>query len=43
MKDPAALKNAHVNVRVRATLKNGLSKELRWDAIPVAELMKLAQ
>lgn len=43
MKDPTALNNAYVNVCLRATLKNGLSKELRWDKMPVAELMKLAQ
>ena len=43
MKDPESLKKAYVNVRVRATLKSGLSKELRWDEMPVEKLMKLAQ
>lgn len=43
MKDPESLKNAYVNVKVKATLKNGLSKELKWNEIPVEKLMKLAE
>ncbi len=43
LKDPEALKNSFVNVRVKASLKGGLSKELKWDGLPVEKLMKLAQ
>lgn len=43
MRDPEALKNAYMNVRVKATLKGGLSKELKWDEIPVEKLIKLAE
>lgn len=43
MGDPEALKNAYLNVRVKATLKGGLSKELKWDEIPVEKLIKLAK
>ena len=43
LKDPEALKNAYVNVKVRATLKNGLSKNLEWNEIPLEELLKLAE
>ena len=43
MKDPESLKNAYVNVKVKATLKNGLSKNLEWKEIPVEKLLKLAE
>lgn len=43
LKDPEALKNACVNVKVKATLKNGLSKNLEWNEIPLEELLKLAE
>ena len=43
MKDPESLKNAYVNVKVKATLKNGLSKNLEWKGIPVEKLLKLAE
>ena len=43
LKDPEALKNAYVNVKVKATLKNGLSKNLEWNEIPLEELLKLAE
>ena len=42
-KDPEALKNAYINVNVKATLKSGLSKNLEWNEIPVEELLKLAE
>lgn len=43
LKDPEALKNAYINVKVKATLKSGLSKNLEWNEIPVEELLKLAE
>jgi hypothetical protein len=43
MKDPESLKNAYVNVKVKATLKSGLSKNLEWKEIPVEKLLKLAE
>ena len=32
-----------INVKVKATLKNGLSKNLEWNEIPLEELLKLAE
>lgn len=43
MKDPEAMKNAYVNIRVKATLKGGLSKQLKWDGVPVEKLLKLTE
>ena len=43
LKSPDAMKNAHINLRVRATLKNGISKELVWNEIPVEKLIKLVE
>ena len=43
LKSPDAMKNAHINLRVRATLKNGISKELVWNAVPVEKLIKLVE
>ena len=43
MKAPESLKNAYVNVKVKATLKSGLSKNLEWKEIPVEKLLKLAE
>lgn len=43
LKNPDAMKNAHINLRVRATLKNGISKELVWNEVPVEKLIKLVE
>lgn len=43
LKSPDAMKNAHINLRVRATLKNGISKELVWNEVPVEKLIKLVE
>ena len=43
LKNPDAMKYAHINLRVRATLKNGISKELVWNEVPVEKLIKLVE
>ena len=43
LQDHEALKNAYINVKVKATLKSGLSKNLECNEIPVEELLKLAE
>lgn len=43
LKSPDVMKNAHINLRVRATLKNGISKELVWNEVPVEKLIKLVE
>ena len=43
LKGAKAVKDINLNIRVKATLKGGLSKTFVWEEVPMEELIKLAE